>query len=345
MCASCLNCVKTEKTLHERSNLVLFSEPDMNKFEKNTPGLLSAALDHLAAQQGVLNKTQFGKLEMALGISYAPCVALYSSYRGMINFPTSRYTDWFHDLLASGGVYQILVNEVVLDIVEHARLALNDIDKFQAGIRFPVCPLAKTFFQDRVVQRRGTHIKAYASETISAVQAICFLFACVFESSGQFARQARLCELARETLEILLAGDTAVRLANRLDCAFRELQTIFLSLYPWGATPKLHLMRHIKDGLEQHRVNMSCGGGERMHRRTKEFGRFAFRSFQDTILVRSIKSNLDILGRKEALFAHRGSGQRQSTNSARRHHEILEAREGGFLANRCQGRGALGART
>jgi len=302
MCASCLNCVRTEKRIDE-SNLVLFSQPDMTKFERNTPDLLAAALDHLALQHGVLNKTAFGKLEMMLGISYASCVVLYSSYRGMLNYPTSRFTDWFHDLLASGGVYQIIVNEVVLDIVEHAGLTLKDIDAFQAGVRLPAQPLGKTFFQDRIVERRGAHVKAFASETISAVQVVCFLFVCVFDNSAQFARQVRLCELARESLEVLLAGDSAVRLANRLDGAMEELQTIFLSLYPWGATPKLHLMRHIKDGLEHHRCNISCGGGERMHRRTKEFGRFAFRSFQDTILLRSIKSSVELLGR-DSTYLH-----------------------------------------
>ena len=87
MCASCLNCVKTEKRIPAGSNLVLFSDPDMGKFEQNTPLLVSAALDHLAAQKGVLNKTRFGALEKALGITYEHCVVLYSGYRSMLNFP------------------------------------------------------------------------------------------------------------------------------------------------------------------------------------------------------------------------------------------------------------------
>ena len=66
--------------------------------------MLSAALDHLAAQKGVLNKTQFGELEKQLGLVYDSCVLLYSPYRDMLNLPVSRYTDWFHDLLASGGL-------------------------------------------------------------------------------------------------------------------------------------------------------------------------------------------------------------------------------------------------
>lgn len=122
------------------------------------------------------------------------------------------------------------------------------------------------------------------------------MFRCVFSGAQEFARQARLCSLARESLEILLSGDVAVRLADRLDAALQELQTMLLELYPWSATPKLHLMRHIKDGLKSHMINMSCGGGERKHRRSKQFGRFAFRTFQATVLKRSIKRSLDDLG-------------------------------------------------
>ena len=335
MCASCLNCVKTEKRIPRGSNLVLFSEPDMSKFEKNTPELFSAALDHLAEQKGVLNKTRFAELETSLGITYEHCAVHYSSYRAMLNFPTTRYTDWFHDLLASGGVFQVVVNEVVLDICEHSPLTLEDIDEFQKSISYPAAPLSKTFFKDRIVERRGVHVKAFASETISAVHAICFLFSCVFASSGQFSRQAKLCELARESLEILLAGDTAVRLADRLDVVLQEAQTTLVSLYPWGATPKLHLMRHIKDGLQRHQVNMACGGGERMHKRTKQLGRFAFRNFQDTILLRTVKSSLDELGR-DRTYWHRMFGQCKASDSAWYPDGIVEQSKKWLQANGCE---------
>ena len=112
----------------------------MSKFERSTPALLSAALDHLADQKGVLNKTTLEHWE-SLGISYEHCVVLYSSYRAMLNYPTSRFTDWFHNLLASGGVYQIVVNEVVLDICETTRLTLKDIDKFPSRHLYPSGPI------------------------------------------------------------------------------------------------------------------------------------------------------------------------------------------------------------
>ena len=47
MCMSCINCVRTQRRIEEGSTMVLFSDPDMSKFKKNTPALLKAAVDHL----------------------------------------------------------------------------------------------------------------------------------------------------------------------------------------------------------------------------------------------------------------------------------------------------------
>ena len=116
------------------------------------------------------------------------------------------------------------------------------------------------------VEKRGAHLKCFASETISAVVVLCFMFASVFEDPAALTQQRRLCTLARASLKILLAGDGAVRLADRLDSVLEELQVLLLTLYPWCDIPKIHFMRHIKDGLQTFRKNFACGGGERLHR-------------------------------------------------------------------------------
>ena len=292
-CINCVNCVRTKRPIMARSGLVSFSEADMSKFERNTPEMLSAALDHLAAQKGVLNKKQFALLEQQLGLVYDNCVVLYSPYRGMLNLPLSRYSDWFHDLLASGGVYQLLVNEVVLDVLEETQLSLVDIDEFQVGVRLPQARLPKTFFRDRVVEKRGAHLRCFAAETISAVVVLCFMFASVFDDPAVLTQQRRLCTLARASLEILLAGDSAVRLADRLDSVLEELQVLLLTLYPWCDIPKVHLMRHIRDGFDTFKRNFACAAGERLHRRTKTLGRFSFNLFQNTILLRTVYAILE----------------------------------------------------
>ncbi len=74
-----------------------------------------------------------------------------------------------------------------------------------------------------------------------------------------------------------------------------EFHTKFMEVYPHCAKPKLHLMRHITQGVKHHQLNMACMAGERFHRRTNEFGRVAYLQFQDTMFMRTIKHQLDTL--------------------------------------------------
>ena len=173
MCLSCCNCVRTKRDVADDSGLVLFTEPDMAKFERNTGALLAATLDELRLRKADTGKTEFQVIEKAFGINYDKCVVLYSPYRDMLNLPASRYTDWFHDLVASGGVFQYAVNQVVFDIRELG-IPTEEIDAFQRSVRLPVQKLHPTFFADRFVDDRAAHIKAFGSETITAISILCF---------------------------------------------------------------------------------------------------------------------------------------------------------------------------
>ena len=176
---------------------------------------------------------KFGELQTMLGINYNECGVLLSPYRDMLNMPISRFTDWFHDLIASGGLFVYIVNEVVLGLLAVTHLTLEAIDKFAKGLTLPDHKkLSPTFFQERIVLRRGCHVKAFASEAISSIFVLCFVFECVVKGDVRFDRQARMCALMRESLEILLAGDKAVRLADRLDAVLEALQTLVLASYP-----------------------------------------------------------------------------------------------------------------
>ena len=191
------------------------------------------------------------------------------------------------------------LNEIALDLLAVTHLTLEAIDKFAKGVKLPDHKkLSPTFFQERIVRRRGCHVKAFASEAISSIFVLCFVFECVVKGDVRFDRQARMCALMRESLEILLAGDKAVRLADRLDAVLEALQTLALASYPWTAIPKMHLMRHIKDGLKHWQRNMSCMSGERLHRRAKAFGRFAYKNWQNTCLIRTLRSSLQALADK-----------------------------------------------
>ena len=78
----------------------------MTKFERNSPELVNAAAEVLQERKPLLNKTAFQNLEKIVGLKYDMCKLLLSPYRSMVKWPLTRYTDWFHDLIASGGCFQ-----------------------------------------------------------------------------------------------------------------------------------------------------------------------------------------------------------------------------------------------
>ena len=80
-----------------------------------------------------------------------------------------------------------------------------------------------------------TTLRNEMSETILAVVVLCFTFASVFEDPAALTQQRRLCTLARASLQILLAGDDAVRLADRCDSVLEELQVLRVQEAPCPA--------------------------------------------------------------------------------------------------------------
>ena len=135
MCLSCINCVKMNKEkITAASGFVHFTESDMSKFKPNTKGLIDASLHELQVRKPLLKPTPFANLEKILGMRYDRCTLLLSPYKGMVDLPESRYTDWFHDLLASGGVFQYALNQIIFDIVHDTDISLVDIDVFQQSV-------------------------------------------------------------------------------------------------------------------------------------------------------------------------------------------------------------------
>ena len=59
-----------------------------------------------------------------------------------------------------------------------------------------------------------------------------FVIECVFASLETFTLQGRLCTIVRQVLDILCAGDDAVRLADRMG----ELMLAFHILCLWTST-------------------------------------------------------------------------------------------------------------
>ena len=264
-----------------------FTETDRSKWEPNTKELMKAAVDYVDIQRLALAPTAFETLQKQLGVTHKDCVLVRSRFWDTLDLPQKRYTDWFHDLVASGGVMQYIVNQVVYDL-ELKGITPEDINSFSCGVRGLPQRLKPSFFPDRYVRKRKAHIKAFGSEVITAIDGLCLLLQVLGCGGPQFD----IITKARLVMSVLLSGDAAVGQWDRLEAYMYNLHCAFLVMYPQCATPKLHLMRHILDALARHRRNFHCAGGERMHRRTKTFGTFAYNKFHWTALKRSMWASL-----------------------------------------------------
>ena len=202
--------------------------------------------------------------------------------------PTTRYTDYFHNLFASGGVFQYGVNQVVRDMLA-INVGFDHIERIQANISSKMIKsLRRTYFRDRIVKKKAKHIKSFASELMSAITVLAFVADLVLSPANKLPRQRRLIELMLDITTLLNMGDAAVKFASELDAWLAEHNKLFLELYPQCAKPKIHLVRHTKEAFEQHRVNISCGPGERLHRRSKAIAKHSFNKFNATVLKRLV---------------------------------------------------------
>jgi hypothetical protein len=117
-----------------------------------------------------------GEPEKAHGIKWDPHGVLWDTevFR-RLQPPRCQYPDWMHHFCASGGLAQYELNGIVMELVAYG-VTLEQIDRWIADVHVPngMTKLKKTFFRDRVVQRAGRHIKAFASEVLSAVMLLVF---------------------------------------------------------------------------------------------------------------------------------------------------------------------------
>ena len=144
---------------------------------------------------------------------------------------------------------------------------------------------------------------------MTAIAVVLMFLLCICSERPEFECQVTLRQLMKQICDLLTAGDASVREADALDDILLAFHTMFMHLYPGCAVPKLHLCRHIPEAFRIHKINRCCIPGERLHHRTKEFGRFAFRSFQLTILRRTIRSTLNDFAKPDCFSPVRLDGK------------------------------------
>ena len=120
----------------------------------------------------MLLKTEFAKLETQLGFKFNQQGLLADErFRNHCSPSTCMIFDWVHCTVASGGIFQWVLNWFVLDLKAETRLNTKDLDNYQATFVSPgwMKRPPKEFFQWRVVDDRTSHCRGFAGEQVFAL--------------------------------------------------------------------------------------------------------------------------------------------------------------------------------
>lgn len=225
-----------------------------------------------AAAPGAMRKAAFENLQKGRGVTFEEGCLLGDRSLRDVYLPVSHTLyDWMHCIFASTGVAQYSLNAFLADMLQHTDLKLEDVDRFAASITFgkrdALGYLKRDFFASRYSSNPTGHIKAFAGETMSAVQVLKFFCIMVLERRGLLPHHCYCIKLLAKITGILSLGDSAVPLSTELSDLIEEHHKELLQTYgTWLCKPKAHLTYHCPDHMLQLGVNLSCFSNERRNR-------------------------------------------------------------------------------
>ena len=293
-CGICQNVVGRRQYFPADGTLVHVHSPEYDKFEMRTTASFSQAVELLKSTA----RTNPGKLkhfEQCLGIKYEPHGVMFDDATfGRLSPPMAMFPDWMHDFVASGGVAQWELNNLI-NVLGEKGIGKEDIDAWAQRITLPrsYAYISKTFFQDRVTA--NGHIKAFASEVLACIELICFFLDEVVRSHAddELVRYLDCFALLRIILTILKRG-----LSKDIPLLRRVIQmhhVLYFSLHK--LIPKIHNAAHIADFWAYWGCLLSCFGPERHHRLLKKVMSWSYRGAQRTTLCYDVWSWMDRLGK------------------------------------------------
>ena len=289
-CNICTNCCGRCDYFSDDPLLVHLHSPDVNKFQLHTAQSFRAQADRLkrvAEHEPASLKLE----EQAMGLKYNPHEIMWDiEVRLKIAPPYSMYGDWMHTWCASGGLAQYEVNGMVMKLVSDG-LDLSDLDAMSRQIKLPkgMTRLKPRFFQERVSTsgRLRSHLRAFASETLTAVMVLGFIIdLTIRENASDELQRYILCfDLLRIILCILQRGDIN-ELATFKD-AMQTHHNEYMMLY--HRIPKLHAAHHVVHMWRYWGSLLSCFGPERHHLLMKRVLRFAYKNCTKSILAYDVR--------------------------------------------------------
>jgi len=181
----CMKCKNVTRLWNVEGDAYLrdFATASPDDFDLHTDASFLEMIDKLPGAFNDLGNKEFKIYQQLVGITYNAHGLLWEMRLRQHYKPIQHtYEDWMHGLCASGGVGQYTLNGFV-HAVKEAGIPTEDLDAFQSKIKWPSHSrhLSKDFFCKRPSDDPKGHIKAFAGETLQAVQCMALL-TCVFPS-------------------------------------------------------------------------------------------------------------------------------------------------------------------
>ena len=149
----------------------------------------------------------------AYDIVYVPHAIMFDDYtRGVTKFPKGTCWEWMHCWLASGGVAHYGCNQFLRELV-NAGIPLKQLDEFCTHILVPSTRsnLTSGFFRGRIVDKNGAHMRAFASEMITAVQSLGIFIDVVSKPASAIPAHVACFDRLREIVGLLIRWGDACR--------------------------------------------------------------------------------------------------------------------------------------
>jgi hypothetical protein len=279
------------------ARLVHFASTEYHRFLRHTYDSVLEVVTHLE-HTAIHNRGQLKAEQQSTGYKYDPDGLMWDPLaRSRLRLPEAGYFDWMHILVASGGVAQFQLNQLVLVLEDHGIKAC-DLDEWFSLVVVPkgFTKLKKTFFQDRVVNNRKAHIRAFASELLTAIVLMGLFLDVVVAPLAIAALDDHIaCFTLLACIVSLLQKSNINDLADFRSAVWNH-HVLFYQCYPECFKTKGHALQHVADCWEFWGVLLSCFSPERNHRLMKRVMSFSYKRATQTTLaygVRNWFANLD----------------------------------------------------
>ena len=178
-CFLCKNVMGRADVPEDHNYLICRDCTDIARFDEYDTQTFYDMCDLLEHGYNTLNQESYDKLGRACGLSYEPQGILWDrELRWLFDPINSCVLDWCHCICSSGGIAQYEVNALIRHMQDTKNINLEVLDEIAMNRHVPkrMRRCKADFFQTRVVNKPGSHLKCFANETVWAVK-VCTFFA------------------------------------------------------------------------------------------------------------------------------------------------------------------------